>query len=313
MVLVGRYRGNYVAKQGRNWRRREAKEALRQQLLGVREMYDGEFSLSDMAQDTGVSYETIKGFARDPETDGKATTPRSHKALDAIADYLESFEGGLAQESIQPGLSHPTLNELFMLNTPEESILRNSECRGLYIGMGVGRRFKKLVTSVLAIDERDNRLDYAEHDASTAICCRMEGQCFLIGGNLALIGVVKPDMDNVQLVTLRNDGLLGDFNRVLVGAEYHTGWPGRGSSIARTVYVRVDKNGIDGNLMDAVAESETLALLQERLGHDGLAEDVAWERMTDVFTEIIDGIVAKAVIRHAKTFIGPFDQASGLI
>jgi hypothetical protein len=207
-----------VAKQGRNWRRREAKEALRQRLLGVREMYDGEFSLSDIAQATGVSYETIKGFARDPETDAKATTPRSHKALDAIAEYLETFENGNLEGEVQQGLSHPSVNQLLTQASPADFILGNIDCRGLYVGAAVGRKSQNLFSSVLAIaNTENNRIDYAEHDAN-AYSGIIEGQCAYLSGILILLGVSR-NIEGIQLTALRTYGVLADGRRLLAGAE----------------------------------------------------------------------------------------------
>ena len=297
-----------MAKQGRNWQSPEAIEALRQRLLEVRRRYGRAFSLSAMANNTGVSIEIIKGFAR-AKTHPKATTPREHKHFDAIADYLDSFEGDLSQEGIHPGLSHPNLSQIMTQYAPDDFILGNFDCRGLYVGMAVGRRSQNLFTSVLAIAKTENnRIDYAEHDAN-AYSGSIEGQCAYLSGRLILFGASR-DVESIQLTALRSYGVLADGRRLLAGGEYHTGIPGGFSSAARVIFVQLPSGGIGAPLMDTVLTSEAFKLLCEIQQHGGLPEDVAWGRLQDVFAQMMAVEVAEAAIYQSKNFIGRFDQAS---
>jgi hypothetical protein len=300
-----------MAKQSRDWRWPEAKEALRHRLLDVRERYGPEFSLSAMANETGVSIEIIKGFAR-MKHHPKATTPRAHKDLDAIAKYISDFETEPESESGDLSLSHPGLIDLFGRCTPENYISRSGDYRGLYVGMAVGRKFPNLFTSVLAIDACKNRLDYAEHDVSTIISSSIEGQCFFLSGKLVLFGV-NNNKESVQVSTLRSESMIADTNRIMVGAEYHTGWSGGGSPASRVVFVQVAKRGFDKPLMDELVECEAISLLRDVQPYHGFPEDIAWERLITVLTQIFGDHAAEAAINKARSFIGPFDQASDLI
>ena len=300
-----------MAKQCRNWQSPEAIEALRQRLLEVRRRYGRAFSLSAMANNTGVSIEIIKGFAR-AKTHPKATTPREHKHFDAIADYLDSFEGDLSQEGIHPGLSHPNLSQIMTQYAPADFILGNFDCRGLYVGMAVGRRSQNLFTSVLAIAKTENnRIDYAEHDAN-AYSSKYEGQCFYLNGSLVMFGATV-GLESIQVTTLRSDGILSDGSRLLTGAEYGTGWPGRPNTIARVVFVQVSQDEVESPLMDAVLQSHAMSLLWEVQEYDGLQQAVAWPRLKEALAQLMDHEVVDVALHHARKFIGPFDQASDLI
>jgi hypothetical protein len=300
-----------VADRNSKWHKPEAVEALRAQLRAIRAHYGRQFSLTKMAEATGVSRDIIKIFVRDPEADLKPTTPRSHKDLDKIAEYLKGFEYQTIEQHGYWGLSHPGLAGLFSQFASADCIQVKPKYDGLYVGMAFGRQIPEIFTSVLAIDCREDRLDYAERDVAIAYATNLEGQCLALGNNLVLLGRTT-EVESLQVMTLHSDGMLDGDKRVLVGTEYHTGCAGRGSSVARVVLVQVSKGYIEGNLLDAVTESKVFSLLREAQGHGGLPEEGAWEQLGETFAQLVGDDVGKAAVLKARTSLGSFEKASML-
>jgi len=302
-----------VVEQSKRWTSAE-KEALRQRFLSFRaeQEANGDFNLKLVADDTDVPYDILKGFARDPEMQKRASMPRSMEYLDAIDKYLQRF-GYIGENAIiASALSHPEVVKLFARSAPKEHVLESADYRGLYVGMAVERRSPKLIMSVLGIAEREDVLYYAEHDANTAVGSSMEGQCFLIGGKLVLLGVSR-DIPSVQFAIVRGDSMLTGGKQVLVGAEYHTGWPGRGSSAARAVFVQISKDSFEGDLMEALVKSEAFSHLLAVQSYEELPEDVTWERVGEALAQMIGNDAAVVATEQARKFIGPFEYASDVV
>ena len=314
MGFVGNLWSISVSEPHGKWNRPGAKESLRERFLDFRARQEaaGDFNLRQIADDIGIPYYVLKGFAKDPKKHSRATMPRTPLHLDAIARYLDRLEGKSLNDDSEFRISHPTLKKLFAARSSADFIISNADYRGMYVGMGIGRKSPKLCTSILVMDKRDDRLDYVEQDTKTNNKIAIEGHCLWLTGSLVLLGV-RGDMETMQCITLRSDVILADGNRVLVGAEYNTGWPARGSSIATVVFLQVWQGGLEGDLAKALAGSETFRVMREAQGHEGLPEDIAWERVGNALRQIMDGDVAMAGIDRAREFIGPFDRASDLI